>query len=809
MPIPNQGLWAAYSFETLVGGMLADDSGQGRAASTPGGATLVSGRHGQALEFASGAWVELPTAGVGLPFAASLWAYRATKSSGEEMLYCLGANETGKALLIEFDGDFVLFGAYGGGEHTDRIVFDYANRWTHLVHQSDGARRQAFIDGVMILDKLSSTQLPVNHHRLGMIPSHNLFYSGRLDSVRLYNRMLSPGEIQALFLESGPGTGRGRRGALAGMGGGSGLGANYGLFGLNRAVEFGLGAGIGGAGLVASGLGIGAGGLGGLRSPQGDAAVRLDRSFLGVETRGAVKSSAGGGGGRVEPMRGADAVRQSLFWGLDAAAIGRTGLTATLSGEPVRSAAGLSWSVRDGDPTRLGTRSALADPRLIVAPPLPRIDLDGVDLSPWTLGASIESRLDQPFVSLRLELSPHWDGRAVQARLRDRDRIRLRVVCDGMERCFLLEEHEAANGRTVLLGRSEQVRFEAPKARTLALAGPGSAAELLLTVFREIEPEFAGLDWRAQSPMLRPDVLLSGTPGALLARLAQAGGAVVLPDAGGGFRVVAHGALRRIDPVGRLTDDETSRVSTRTEFAQGNAVEVEYGTAGGIRARFVPAPDGPGRRVRVYFERGIPSSPVFEAQGGTVRPLGRFLERRVETVVFDQGTGLLEFPLSRLLGAVDGNGQSRAVAGAAGSRRVAIEGFFGRARVEYEAAFHMVEVAGPDGAVVLRASDVAGSGVVRAILGDGPATDPGPLFREALLSDAGAALALADALLETQRRDRLLVELVAARSDLAAGDSVGLDVACAGAPGPALIVRSRLEIRSGTVENHLTLEQTL
>ena len=72
-----------------------------------------------------------------------------------------------------------------------------ANTWIHLAATYDGSALRLYVNGVLVATKpaigsITTTNLPL--HIGG--DALNEWFNGRLDDVRVYNRTLTPAEIQ-------------------------------------------------------------------------------------------------------------------------------------------------------------------------------------------------------------------------------------------------------------------------------------------------------------------------------------------------------------------------------------------------------------------------------------------------------------------------------------------------------------------------------------------------------------------------------------------------------------------------------------
>jgi hypothetical protein len=73
------------------------------------------------------------------------------------------------------------------------------NAWTHLATTYDGATLRLYVNGMEVGSQTGGGSIQVSTGRL-RIGGHAVWgewFAGRIDEVRIYNRALSPAEIQA------------------------------------------------------------------------------------------------------------------------------------------------------------------------------------------------------------------------------------------------------------------------------------------------------------------------------------------------------------------------------------------------------------------------------------------------------------------------------------------------------------------------------------------------------------------------------------------------------------------------------------
>ncbi len=217
----DDALVAHYSFD----GTLKDDSGNGNDGSAFGAITYVPGPLGMAAGFDGKSYVQVNDSAsldLGKEFTFSVWLNQdpieIEKARG--ILTKLGSdlNPTIPAYTVSersmqpelqrYDAsDTIDFGSQSSGKRID------AHRWQLLTITYDGESIRFFCNGGLFSQKESpgGTRLAGSSGKLliGMaaLQEGKVFYGGRMDDLRIYNRALAQQEIMALYQAAlaGPG----------------------------------------------------------------------------------------------------------------------------------------------------------------------------------------------------------------------------------------------------------------------------------------------------------------------------------------------------------------------------------------------------------------------------------------------------------------------------------------------------------------------------------------------------------------------------------------------------------------------------
>jgi hypothetical protein len=170
------------------------------------GATWTSsGRYGKALMFnGSSNWVtvpDVPTLDLTTGMTLEAWVYPTTSSGVRDVLIKEGASVDIYNLYARNSVGLAELYAYtpNGGNYTAEGSTVAANTWTHLAGTYDGSMLRLYRNGVEVARQARSGPIATSGGvlRIGGNSLWGEFFRGRIDEVRIYNRALSPSEIQA------------------------------------------------------------------------------------------------------------------------------------------------------------------------------------------------------------------------------------------------------------------------------------------------------------------------------------------------------------------------------------------------------------------------------------------------------------------------------------------------------------------------------------------------------------------------------------------------------------------------------------
>jgi Concanavalin A-like lectin/glucanases superfamily len=205
----EQGPVAAYSFDEGTGTTVADTTGHGHTA-TIEGAKWARGRYGDGLEFKGSEHnvVKVPASSeLNFEEEFTLEAWVRPASSTDKLAPIVGKTTGGgsgsKSLsyyLYAGNSESKPYGevqhVLGTGKKATATTAPPGATWTHLALTYDGAVERLFVNGVQVAE--TSTEAPVTttgELQIGAETEHSEWFSGRIDEVRIYNRVLNAGEV--------------------------------------------------------------------------------------------------------------------------------------------------------------------------------------------------------------------------------------------------------------------------------------------------------------------------------------------------------------------------------------------------------------------------------------------------------------------------------------------------------------------------------------------------------------------------------------------------------------------------------------
>jgi hypothetical protein len=196
-------LVAAYGFNEESGTSVSDASGNGHTGTISGATWSAQGRFGNALAFNGlNQWVTVPhSSQLNLTTALTLeaWAFPTAASGPRDILLKEGSTGDLYNLYARNWRGLPEANVFVGG--TNRVAEGpglSANVWTHVASTYDGTTLRLYLNGVEAASTVVSGPIATSPGplRIGGNSLWGEYFQGRLDEVRIYNRALTPAEIQ-------------------------------------------------------------------------------------------------------------------------------------------------------------------------------------------------------------------------------------------------------------------------------------------------------------------------------------------------------------------------------------------------------------------------------------------------------------------------------------------------------------------------------------------------------------------------------------------------------------------------------------
>jgi hypothetical protein len=203
----SSGLVASYNFNEGAGTTVTDGSGSGNAGSIFQATWYSAGKFGKALSFDGSndyvsvndspsldltnrmtleAWVR--------PTASSGWRTVLMKENGSEMSYGMYARESSNRPSAWMRVNPTSGSSQSAGATPGLTL----NAWSHMAATYDGASLKLYINGTLRATKTQTGSMYVSSNALkfGGNAVWGEYFAGQLDEIRIYNRALTPSEIQ-------------------------------------------------------------------------------------------------------------------------------------------------------------------------------------------------------------------------------------------------------------------------------------------------------------------------------------------------------------------------------------------------------------------------------------------------------------------------------------------------------------------------------------------------------------------------------------------------------------------------------------
>jgi chitodextrinase len=206
------GLVAAYSFDEGTGTTVADASNNGITGTIVGATWTSAGKYGNALSFnGTSSYVDLGNP-ASLQITGSMtwsaWVLATGNPPDDGQIVSKSNNSSGWQLKSSPDTGPHTFGiaiSANGSSHVQRYsnTIRLLDTWYHVAGVYDAAAQtlDIYVNGVLdngvLLGTVPSSQVSPNVNVNIGRRSGGFYFNGIIDEVRIYNRALTPGEIQS------------------------------------------------------------------------------------------------------------------------------------------------------------------------------------------------------------------------------------------------------------------------------------------------------------------------------------------------------------------------------------------------------------------------------------------------------------------------------------------------------------------------------------------------------------------------------------------------------------------------------------
>ncbi len=200
---------AAYSFDEGEGTTAGDLTGDGHTATIHGARWTAHGRYGGAIEFEGeeGEYLSVPDSpdlDLAEEFTLEAWVRPQGYNRWAPIVGKQMSPDENPYVFDYFlaDGDSTPGVAYGGTANSEGELDSGEalpeGTWSHVAVTYDGIRLRLYVNGELVGEE-ASAQPPVTEGGLliGGDAVTEAFFDGRIDEVRIYNRVLDKGEVQA------------------------------------------------------------------------------------------------------------------------------------------------------------------------------------------------------------------------------------------------------------------------------------------------------------------------------------------------------------------------------------------------------------------------------------------------------------------------------------------------------------------------------------------------------------------------------------------------------------------------------------
>ena len=243
----SDGLVGHWKMDEASWGTVSDSSGNGNNGTANNGATVGVGKFGNGGSFDGvDDYVDVGNSSSIKNFTdkitVSAWAKYSAYGGGGQSYSVIAVKGTPWTFLMENPSNKIRFRVTAGGldKNAADSVAHELNRWYHFVGTYDGQNIKIYKDGILVGTTPATGNLGTNDvtAKIGTYTGSSYNFNGSIDDVRIYNRALTPSEVEGLYnfapgpvghwkMDEGSGTtandisGNGNHGTLTNMDGSS------------------------------------------------------------------------------------------------------------------------------------------------------------------------------------------------------------------------------------------------------------------------------------------------------------------------------------------------------------------------------------------------------------------------------------------------------------------------------------------------------------------------------------------------------------------------------------------------------------
>lgn len=202
----DSGLRGYWKLDDASGTTAADSSTNSNNGTLTNGPTWTTGQIGGAVSFdGTNDYIDLGTVATNdmdVPFTQSLWAY--PTAVGDSMILMEGQDANGTETYIQAVNSFgnlvIKVGINGSGTGI-QTGYTAINTWYHIVMTYDGTTLSFYLNGTLYgsANYAGSITERANNMRIGADKDGTGNFTGKVDEVRSYDRVLSSDEVGQLY----------------------------------------------------------------------------------------------------------------------------------------------------------------------------------------------------------------------------------------------------------------------------------------------------------------------------------------------------------------------------------------------------------------------------------------------------------------------------------------------------------------------------------------------------------------------------------------------------------------------------------